>query len=109
MATIRTADGIRFQLRDSRMVQTNTKDPYYAYRHSIREALETKNSRVQYFWTNGDPESETYLLGEAYGWLFQGVTQRNKKFLSIGCMRFVGKERIKLIKWAKKRTKRESE
>lgn len=30
-----------------------------------------------------------------------GVTQRNKKFVQIGCKRFVGENRRKLIAWAK--------
>jgi hypothetical protein len=49
-----------------------------------------------------------YIAGlfESHAWVLQGMTQRNKKFLSIGCMRFVGKQRIALIKWAKAKVAR---
>lgn len=42
---------------------------------------------------------------ERCGWLGEGKSQRGKKFLSIGCMKFVGKNRTALIKWAKGKEK----
>jgi hypothetical protein len=66
---------------------------YTMLRSDLRFALKNKRTRVAYSLTHW-PE----LL---HGWLVQGVTQRRKKFISIGCMKFVGENRKKLIKWAK--------
>lgn len=100
MITIRTSDNIRFQLRQNRMVEMNSTEPYYTYRRHVREALEL-NACVPYFFyaVIGD------ILIERLGWLGKGKSQRGKKFLSIGCMKFVGKNRTALIKWAKGKAK----
>lgn len=102
MATVRASCGTRFKLGDGRMIETKVLNPFYAYRTSIRNAIEVGPSTgvVTYFWRmeNGGG------IHEARGWVGIG-TVRNKKFVSIGCMRFVGKERIKLLKWAKSNKK----
>lgn len=106
MVTIRTSDNVRFELRNDRMVETNSNSPYYAYRRRVREALKVhaKNpltASVPYFFNTFFNNT----LIERVGWLGEGKTQRGKKFLSIGCMKFVGKNRTSLIKWAKAKAK----
>ena len=31
----------------------------------------------------------------------EGATEHNRKYLRIGCMRFTGRERVKLIRWTR--------
>lgn len=100
MATVRASCGTRFKLGNERMIETLVVNPFYAYRTSVRNAIEVGPSTgvVPYFWR------VDFTLHSARGWVGVG-TVRNKKFVSIGCMRFVGKERIKLLKWAKSNKK----
>lgn len=88
------------------MVETNSTSPYYAYRRRVREALELharkpKTAIIPYFFYN----VITDVLTEYLGWLDEGRSQRGKKFVSIACMRFVGNNRIALLKWAKSNKK----
>lgn len=64
-------------------------------RRDLRFALINKQRTVHY--SRLGQASETRTLG----WIGHGVTQRHKKYISIGCMRFVGENRTKLIRWAK--------
>jgi hypothetical protein len=84
-----------FSLSADRMVENNIT-PYWLYRSDLRNALESKSHDVSVAvgWCGGYPINR-YRISE-------GVTQRNKKFIQIGCKRFVGENRRRLIAWAKK-------
>lgn len=74
--------------------------PYYLFRYELKRALiDSKNfslltARVIYLY---DYNGETRQLRAT---LSQGKTQRGKKFLQIGCKRFIGENRTRLIRWA---------
>lgn len=92
---VRTSDGIRFKLSIHNMFQTG-EGRYNASRKHLQAALRRapRESLLPY--------EDTRFTYRLYGSIEYGVTQRHKKFIEIGCMRFVGNERRKLISWAKK-------
>ena len=96
---VRASNGTRFFLEENRMVESNKKgkSKYMLVRQDFKDALEF-GGRVPYGFEDLYEETKTMTLEKVP---IEGATQRNKKFISIGCMRFVGKERIKLLKWAK--------
>ena len=78
------------------MKENDDAIPYYIFRSELKRALEKG-------------ETVTRIIYNAYLWgseqefksrLTQGKTQRGKKFLQIGCKRFVGVNRTRLIRWA---------
>jgi hypothetical protein len=90
-----------FRLLKDRMVENDPTYPYVLFRLELKYALQrhavnpkTEVNRVKYFVS-----INTLVL---YGWgeLTQGKTQRGKKYIQIGCKRFVGVNRTELIKWA---------
>lgn len=101
---IRTSRGVRFDLlkRTMRERSANGCHRWFLYRADLKEALAENSEYAAVGLTNMKGKEEPtgrYGLGEFP--LVQGGTQRHKRFLRIGCMRFVGKERQKLIRWAK--------
>jgi hypothetical protein len=73
--------------------------PYFTWRTSLKEALERKYSGVSYGVI--DDFSGKLYFNESKAILKQGKTQRGKLYIQIGCKRFVGVNRRKLIAWAK--------
>lgn len=92
---IRTADGFRFTLEKDQIVERTDLHPYRMSRSVLQKALSTNAPVVTY-----QLEITDYALSYE-GYIEHGVTQRKKKFISIGCMRFVGVNRARLIRWAK--------
>lgn len=83
-----------FNLLTDRMVERATySSRYMLLRSDLKLALEIGAAAVKYYITTSSAPLS--------GWVIQGKTQRNKKFISIGCMRFVGENRTKIIRWAK--------
>jgi hypothetical protein len=83
-----------FRLEKNKLIE-NDAVPYFLERKILKRALTTKATHIV-VWITGD-------LGKAdsiYG-IHQGKTQRGKKYIQIGCKRFVGENRRKLIAWAK--------
>jgi hypothetical protein len=70
--------------------------PYFVYRSDLRHALKNDTGFVDYRFTDFQDKT-TINKGD----IQQGKTQRGKKFISIGCKRFVGVNRTRLIRWAK--------
>lgn len=103
--TVRASNGVRFSLLPKYMNQREGKHllrlngGYVLLRKDLKEAL-PENGKVYYgFLESYEANGRGVLsLGK---FLQQGTTQRHKKYLQIGCMRFVGNERTKLIRWAK--------
>lgn len=95
---VRASNGRRFFLQKDRMGEDKKqKTGYFLFRADLKRALKSGHT-VAYGFADlliqgFPPALEKYPT--------EGVTQRNKKYISIGCMRFVGQERIKLLKWAK--------
>jgi hypothetical protein len=80
------------------MLRENDIQPYFTWRMSLKEALKRKYSGVFY----GIIDSSGKLhFNESRAVLKQGKTQRGKLYIQIGCKRFVGVNRRKLIAWAK--------
>lgn len=94
---IRSSENIRFTLDSDVMKERTDWKPYYLYRSSLKQAIVSNLAHVLYFTT-----SESLLGGDwsAAGHISHGVTQRKKKYIDIGCMRFVGENRTRLIRWA---------
>lgn len=84
-----------FRLEADRLIE-NHSQPYFLLRKNLKTALKLNRDTVRYNLVfNGD--SQANILGD----LSQGKTQRGKKYIQIGCIRFVGDNRTKLIRWAK--------
>jgi hypothetical protein len=83
-----------YNLLKDEMVERCEIWPYYLRREDLKRALETKATYIRYYFSGN---LAMIWLGE----IKQGRTQRHKKFISIGCERFVGENRTKLIRWAK--------
>lgn len=81
-----------FNLLENDMVE-RSKRPYALLRKDLRACLKYRVRRINYTLADWP-----YVL---HAWIEHGKSQRNKKFIGIGCMRFVGENRTKLIKWAK--------
>ena len=80
------------------MKENDAYIPYYLFRSDLKEALEEYDSRL-----HRDVNYYSDFFGITRKWnalLKQGKTQRGKKFLQIGCKRFVGENRTRLIRWA---------
>lgn len=86
-----------FILGSDEMVENNLK-PYRLYRSVLKQQLKNKQSRISYFIRSFFKDDYEYKF---FGRLTQGETQRGKKYIQIGCKRFVGENRRKLIAWAK--------
>jgi len=73
--------------------------PYYLYRSALKKALQNyvklKYNQVPYHAVILECE-RTYNAH-----LSEGKTRSGKKFIQIGCKRFVGVNRTRLIRWAK--------
>lgn len=87
-----------FDLLSERMVERTKaySRKYFLLRSDLRTTLRENLHIVEYFLN-----ADFSRTGRLTGYVRQGKTQRNKKFISIGCMRFVGENRKKLIRWAK--------
>jgi hypothetical protein len=84
-----------FNLGSGWMIESDRR-PYFLRRSDLKRALTVKE--VTHILV-GVGEFSTDGLLTPYR-ITQGKTQRNKKFISIGCKRFVGEQRRKLIHWA---------
>jgi hypothetical protein len=89
-----------FELREKFLVERHFI-PWYLLRIDLKTAIEkgTTNIVAGLAAKTGQPsvlEDSFTIFG-----ISQGVTQRKKKFIRIGCKRFVGKSRERLIRWAK--------
>ena len=100
MKTIRASNGTRFEFTETQLVETKDNTPYFLYRRDLRGALLSNVDGVSCGVARRNElfdNPRVVMVGD----LNQGVTQRNKKFIQIGCMHFVGKNRAALIRWAK--------
>lgn len=85
-----------FKLGSGWMIESD-RLPYFLRRSDLKRALTFKGVTSILV---GVGEFGDYGLITPYR-ITQGKTQRNKKFISIGCKRFIGEQRRKLIAWAK--------
>jgi|SRR5208282_348071 len=91
-----------FELLEDKMIENDPKFPYSLLRVDLKYALQ------RYAVNPGSKVTEVaYSFYIVFGVvneaakLTQGKTQRGKKYIQIGCKRFVGVNRTRLIKWAK--------
>ena len=104
MTTVRASDGTRFNLLKNKMIERDQywNRVYFLFREALILALREKNkSVIAGIWeksSNGALPSSEYSVKYP---IQIGESQRHKLFFQIGCMRFVGKERQKLLRWAK--------
>jgi len=89
------AEQASFSLNEIQMVEQD-RQPYFLDRFTLKVALENKSNSICYQMRHRDYDSQMF-----FGNLTQGKTQRGKKFIQIGCKRFVGINRTRLIRWAK--------
>lgn len=84
-----------FALGTEKMVERDSI-PYILFRRDLQKALHSEKvpRRVPVYIRNVDHLPAEFLVT-------QGTTQRGKKFIQIGCKRFVGENRRVLIQWAK--------
>lgn len=95
-----------YDLLKDRMVERCPCFRYVLYRRDLKVILhavtEEPNAHIAVYieppLTAFSQEVDITLFG-----VKQGKTQRGKKFIQIGCKRFVGENRRKLIAWAKGR------
>jgi len=73
------------------IMKENDPTPFYLKRSSLRLALNLHATEVLYH----------VRTIRRWGWITQGESQRKKKFIQIGCKRFVGVNRTRLIRWAR--------
>lgn len=83
-----------FRLEKDRMIENVPQWPYYLYRSDLKRSLLDGRDYVPY-GIEGVSQEES-------GILTHGRTQRNKLYIQIGCKRFVGENRRRLITWAKR-------
>jgi hypothetical protein len=95
---IRTSEARQpaFTLKKDVMIERDPK-PYMLLRSDLKLALELHSWYVPYFWIN----LFGVKYGPVHGHISEGKTERGEKFIQIGCKRFVGVNRLKLILWAK--------
>jgi hypothetical protein len=85
-----------FELKNRMMVERGSKCPWYLLRQDLGRALAQRLNGVFI----GVIYDGTLSGRDEYD-LTQGKSQRGKKFIQIGCKRFVGVNRTRLIRWAK--------
>jgi hypothetical protein len=98
-----------FDLLEDRMIERCVGGKYFLARTNLKTALLT----IQKESYNGSYVTvevgvsytgleSTYRIEHCANFVInEGGTQRGKKFIQIGCKRFVGEQRRKLIAWAK--------
>jgi hypothetical protein len=102
---IKTENNTRFNLLKDRMVERgNDTQRWYLQRENLKKSLASYSYSVPCGLATVNP-FQVSLYGDNSFSLEQGVGYTNvsdrKKFLRIGCMVFLGKERVKLIRWAR--------
>lgn len=88
-----------FTLAPDRLIENDWWHPYALSRTNLKVALERNSPSITYYaiWNKSDLNANPIYSGD----VSHGKTQRGKKFIQIGCKRFVGENRRKLIAWAK--------
>src|SRR5579863_1361812 len=84
-----------FKLQSDRMTERDSR-PYYIFRSDLRAALFDIKSEKRELINVGVGTGPVYLKFTVQ----EGKTQRGKKFIQIGCKRFIGVNRTRLIRWA---------
>lgn len=85
-----------FTLLRDKMIERDPFRPFFLLREDLKDVLEQGlPNHVAYQMT------ESLLKSVFMGRVIEGTTQRGKKFIQIGCKRFVGVNRTRLIRWAK--------
>jgi hypothetical protein len=90
-----------FTLLDEVMIE-NSLMSWFLYRSALKAALKSNLPTIM-VGLNG-PLSRKLKISSDPDFpcaITHGTTQRRKKFIQIGCMRFVGDSRRALIQWAK--------
>lgn len=91
-----------YKLQKEMMVEFRPKDSVYRWylkRSDLRFALRTKAENISVFVLTPDnlPVTDFPHTFE----IRQGITQRHKRYIEIGCKRFVGVNRTRILRWAK--------
>lgn len=104
--TIRASNGTRFELlKDKILEKSGCYWLWFLSRKELADILQKKPLMVQVHLLDRTTKEDVVIpLSSDEDWKYcfgSGMTQRRKLFFEIGCIRFVGKERQKLIRWAK--------
>lgn len=87
-------------LKDMMVEQPNVEGRrWFLWRLTLKNALNHPDAKMQVgvAEASGEPVPDY----DCYYSVIQGKTLRGKRFIEIGCKRFVGINRTKLIRWAK--------
>lgn len=101
MKTIRCAKAgeASFKLTKDSIIENDPDSAWIMSRQALKEALINEQTLVRVHLLQRKLKDR--LLGPAFFRIDEGNTQRGKKFIQIGCKRFVGVNRRALIQWAK--------